>query len=431
MVDHETTSLTLTKTYSRQELLDIIWSKPTREVAEDIGVSTAAISTYCKDNDIPAPPRGHWLRAEGKRVKKPSLPPRGIGRRDTIRVGGSHGYYYSYPEPAGLMTMQIGPAPSFQPSIGKVMETVRQQVGKVAVPRDFSKAHHLIRRLLEHDEERRIKYLSASYHSYWDAPYFDAPYEKRRLRMMNALMLNLHRLGGRATMRDKNPSGFSYKVGHQSLYVTVDHPESRRSSWMSEDLATRSASEPIAISIGQGDKDKKPQRRWADNGSDKVEAHLQDILVSMIVTAEVEFRDDELRRHNWLISRKEQLIENERKRIEEEQRREREQIEAARKARYDGLLLDAAAHRQAEDIRTYVRSVDAAKSALDDTAEVNEWVAWALSQADAIDPIVRMQTQGVIARPPDAIRKTMAEEQRQKADAVRLIIEKQRSRPEY
>ncbi|WEJ32823.1 hypothetical protein [Devosia sp. SD17-2] len=55
----------MTKTYSRQELLDIIWSKPTREVAEDIGVSTAAISTYCKDNDIPAPPRGHWLRAEG------------------------------------------------------------------------------------------------------------------------------------------------------------------------------------------------------------------------------------------------------------------------------------------------------------------------------------------------------------------------------
>lgn len=421
----------MTKTYSRQELLDIIWSKPTREVAEDIGVSTAAISTYCKDNDIPAPPRGHWLRAEGKRVKKPSLPPRGIGKRDTIRVGGSNGYYYSYPEPAGLMTMDIGPAPSFQPSIGKVMEAVRQQVGKVSVPRDFSKAHHLIRRLLEHDEERRIKYLSASYHSYWEAPYFDAPYEKRRLRMMNALMLNLHRLGGRATMRDKNPLGFSYKVGHQNLYVTVDHPESRRSSWMSEELATRSASEPIVISIGQGDKDKKPQRRWIDNGSDKVEAHLQDILVSMIVTAEVEFRDDELRRHNWLISRKEQLIENERKRIEEEQRRERERVEADRKARYDGLLLDAAAHRQAEDIRTYARSVDAARNALNNSAEADAWVAWALSQADAIDPIVRMHTEGVIARPPEEIRKTIADEQRQKADAVRLIIEKQRSRGEY
>lgn len=424
-------SLTLTKTYSRQELLDIIWSKPTREVAEDIGVSTAAISTYCKENDIPAPPRGHWLRAEGKRVKKPSLPPRGIGKRDTIRVGGSNGYYYSYPEPAGLMTMEIGPAPGFQPSIDKVMETVRQQVGKVAVPRDFAKAHHLIRRLLEHDEERRIKYLSASYRSYWDAPYFDAPYEKRRLRMMNALMLNLHRLGGRATMRDKNPSGFSYKVGHQNLYVTVDHPASRRSSWMSEELATRSASEPIVISIGQGDKDKEPQRQWIDNGSDKVEAHLQDILVSMIVAAEVEFRDDELRRHNWLISRKEQLIENERKRIEEEQRRERERVEADRKARYDGLLLDAAAHRQAEDIRTYARSVDAARNALNNSAEADEWVAWALSQADAIDPIVRMHTEGVIARPPDEIRKTIADEQRQKADAVRLIIEKQRSRGEY
>lgn len=327
--------------------------------------------------------------------------------------------------------MEIGPAPSFQPNIDKVMETVRQQVGKVAVPRDFSKAHHLIRRLLEHDEERRIKYLSASYHSFWDAPYFDAPYEKRRLRMMNALMLNLHRFGGKATMRDKNPSGFSYKVGHQNLYVTVDHPESRRSSWMSEELATRSASEPIVISIGQGDKDKQPQRQWFDEGADKVEGHLQDILVSMIVTAEVEFRDDELRRHNWLISRKEQLIENERKRIEEEQRRERERNEADRKARYDGLLLDAAAHRQAEDIRAYARSVDAAKNVLNDTIDVDEWVAWALSQADAIDPIVRMQTEGVIARPPDAVRKTMAEEQREKSEAVRKLLEMSRSYREH
>lgn len=387
---HSWKPFALTKTYSRQDFLDIVWSKPVREIAGDMGVSTAAISTHCKENDIPAPPRGHWLRAEGKRVKKPSLPPRGIGKRDTIRVGGSNGYYYSYPEPAGLMTMEIGAAPSFQPSIDEVMETVRRQVGEVTVPRDFTRAHHLIRRLLEHDEERRIKYLSASYHSYWDAPYFDAPYEKRRLRLMNALMLNLHRLGGKATMRDKNPSGFSYKVGHQNLYVTVDHPESRRSSWMSAEMATRSASELIVVSIGQGEKENKPQRQWADNGTDKVEGHLQNILVSMIVTAEVEFRDDELRRHSWLISRKEQLIENERKRIEEEQRRERERVEADRKARYDGLLLDAAAHRQAEDIRTYARSVDAARNALNNSAEADEWVAWALSQADAIDPIVRM-----------------------------------------
>ena len=427
MVDHETTSLTLTKTYSRQELLDIIWSKPTREVAEDIGVSTAAISTHCKDNDIPAPPRGHWLRAQGKRVKKPSLPPRGIGKRDTIRVGGSNGYYYSYPEPAGLMTMEIGPAPSFQPSI----ETVRQQVGKVAVPRDFSKAHHLIRRLLEHDEERRIKYLSASYHSYWDAPYFDAPYEKRRLRMMNALMLDLHRFGGKATMRDKNPSGFSYKVGHQNLYVIVDHPESRRSTWMSEELATRSASEPIVISIGQGDKDKKPQRQWIDEGTDKVEGHLQDILVSMIVTAEVEFRDDELRRHNWLISRKEQLIENERKRIEEELKRERERNEADRKARYDGLLLDAAAHRQAEDIRAYALKVASERAAVDNAEAIDEWVAWALRQADDIDPIVRMKSSGTVTRAPDEVRELQTAELRKKANELKPLLETPRGYGAY
>ena len=416
----------MTKIYTRHEFFDIVWSKPVREIAEDVGVSTAAISTWCKDNDIPAPPRGHWLRAESKRVSRPNLPPRGLGKRDAIRVGGSNGYYYSYPEPDGLMTMEIGPAPEFQPSIEKVTDDLRQEVGKVSVPRDLTKAHHLIRRLLEHDEERRIKYLSASYHSYWDAPYFDGPYERRRLRLMNALMLNLHRVGGRATMRDKNPSGFSYKVGHQNLYVTVDHPEARRSSWMSEEIAMRPASEPIVVSIGQGDKDKTPQRLWSDEGTDRVETHLQDILVSMIVTAEVEYRDDELRQHNWLISRKEQLIENERKRIEEEQRRERERIEADRKARYDGLLLDAAAHRQAEDIRAYALKVAASQDAVKAAEDVEEWVKWALAQADDIDPIVRMKSDGAIARTPDEIRELQATELRERADALKPLLEKPR-----
>ncbi len=63
---------------------------------------------------------------------------------------------------------------------------------------------------------------------------------------------------------------------------------------------------------------------------------------------------------------------------------------------------------------------------MDNPAEVDEWVTWALEQADAIDPIVRMRTLGVIGRPPEPTRKTMAEDQREKAEAVRLLFEPSR-----
>jgi hypothetical protein len=373
------------------------------------------------------------MKAEGKRSKKPSLPPRGIGKRDTIRIGESNHFYHSYwyAEPAGLIDMDIGLAPSFDPSIEVVVNDVRERVGKVAVPRDLKKAHHLIRRLLEQDAVRRIEFLSKSYRSYWDAPYFDAPFEQRRLRMLNALMLNLHRLNGRATMRDKNPSGFSYKVGHQNLYVTVDHPAGGRSTYMNENLATRAASETLEVTIGQGAKDEHLQRRWIDNGPDKVESHVQDILVSMVVSAETEFRDDELRRYNWLISRKEQLIENERKRIEEDQRRERERVEAERKARYDGLLLDAASHRQAEDIRAYARAVATAKNSLQNDGEIDEWVRWAHEQADDIDPVVRVRRGGEIAPSPEAIKKNLAVHHKEKAEALEKLSERPRNSGDY
>lgn len=59
----------------RQELYDLVWSKPITEIAKEIGVSDSMIIKVCRKLDVPRPVSGHWakLRA-GKPVSIRELP---------------------------------------------------------------------------------------------------------------------------------------------------------------------------------------------------------------------------------------------------------------------------------------------------------------------------------------------------------------------
>jgi hypothetical protein len=56
---------------SREELERLVWSKPTRLVAADFGVSDTAISKKCRLEDIRKPPRGFWAKVESGKIPHP------------------------------------------------------------------------------------------------------------------------------------------------------------------------------------------------------------------------------------------------------------------------------------------------------------------------------------------------------------------------
>ncbi len=59
---------------SREELFALVWEKPTREVAEELGVSDVAIGKLCTRLQVPKPPRGYWARVKvGQTPKRPPL----------------------------------------------------------------------------------------------------------------------------------------------------------------------------------------------------------------------------------------------------------------------------------------------------------------------------------------------------------------------
>ena len=48
------------------ELTKLVWEKPLKGLAQDLGVSDNAIRKHCFLRDIPLPPQGWWLKSENK-----------------------------------------------------------------------------------------------------------------------------------------------------------------------------------------------------------------------------------------------------------------------------------------------------------------------------------------------------------------------------
>ena len=71
--------------YERERLYAEVWAEPMLTVASRYGVSSVALAKTCRKLAVPTPPRGYWaLRAAGRAPAKPRLPPPKAGQRTVI-----------------------------------------------------------------------------------------------------------------------------------------------------------------------------------------------------------------------------------------------------------------------------------------------------------------------------------------------------------
>src|SRR5882762_3034370 len=64
-------------TLSREDLYELVWSKPMRDLAKDFGISDVGLAKRCKRLGIPVPGRGYWARVDaGQAPYRPKLPKR-------------------------------------------------------------------------------------------------------------------------------------------------------------------------------------------------------------------------------------------------------------------------------------------------------------------------------------------------------------------
>jgi hypothetical protein len=382
--------------FSRKELYDLVWSRPGRELAKEIGVSDVALSKACRKANIPRPGLGYWARkAFGKPVVQVALPPRGLGQSDEVRIGGRSWWYEHERETdEEIVQSPIPPAPTFPTDLGEVTKTAQAMIGRVRVPRGGpDRRHPIIRDLLEEEERRRERQKASAYS--WDAPRFDSPMDQRRIRIFNALFIALDRCGCRPWLHAKEKLEGGVQVGAQRVAFALEPiPSSRR---INAAKPSRVPRERLKLEISWWRLDPGIQLCWEDSEDAPLEKRLTEVGVGLLIAGEWSYRVNLEHRHQWRVERKREL----QKQIEEARREaERQELERLRRIeekRRKDLYDDVAAWKQAADIRSYANAVAADCRQAEDAAtreRLRAWAAWALLEADRLDPMTRIGTGG-------------------------------------
>lgn len=374
----------------REELYDLMWMKTAADIAKDCGVSGTAIAKVWQRYDIPRPPAGYWNKVQaGKRVYRQPLAGRSPGMSDEITIGGGHyGYGSSYPTDEALAVSNPQP-PVFEDDMVDVRGRVKKQLKYCQFPTTLEKPHRLIRRYLDEDEDRRRKMKKSGYS--WDAPIFDDPFERRRLTIISALFTVAEQHGFKPYITGKEARSLGIKVHDQEMSFLLDATSQTPNRWGQISMRTRGDSSKMRLSLGSQHQKKEPEVLWEDHGRSLIETKLCDILIELVVGAEQHHRDWRQHKYTWAVEAKARAIEDLRKKKEEAERLERERRIALEQARVDRLLAGAAALKQANEIRDYVRGVCercAAEPGITEAEPFEAWVAWANAQADRIDPII-------------------------------------------
>lgn len=382
----------MAQSFKRQELYNLVWSIPMRELAKEYNISDRGLAKVCAKADIPVPERGYWAKLQaGKKAIQRPLPPRGLGMDDEIQIGGHSEYGYRSPSDQEIMSTPVPPPPVFEEDLQVVRERVTKMVSKTKFSKTLQNPHRFVAKLLSQDEERLQKKLISPYPSIFDDPWFDGPFEQRRLRIINALYTALENCGFHPSATRKEGRDLGVKVGDHNVHFTLDDIAAKDDQsylWLARDKKPASTCMRLHISGYKLPQDIR--QIWDDEDGDKIESHLPEIAVELIVAGEVFYRATQLHRHEWRVKRKAELEKKERERIEEEARKTEERRIRDEQARIDHLLAQSGALKQATEIRTYVQAIlEANKSAPDpmSEAELKTWKEWALAQADRIDPV--------------------------------------------
>jgi hypothetical protein len=365
----------------RQELYDRVWSEPVKTVASKLGVSDVALAKACRRAEIPVPELGYWARLRaGKEVSRRPLPPRGLGMADTVEIG--KGLSETPQEAAArLLNEPIEPPPPYPEEMSHIAERVAKMVADVKVPRTLDKPHPVIAHLLGEDERRRQvgRILNEAL--------FDSPFERRRLRILNALFLGLQRCGCRPWVRDKQAREIGVEVGQTNVTFSLDAIKGRPHTGRAVSPSTGDAArhERMRLTVSPLWRIKTTERSWDETEGQPFEAQLSTIMTGLIVAGEEHYRAGAQALYEWRLERKAELQAEARRRKEEQERKERERLAQLERERLERLFAAASDWRRANDLRAFVAAVRDAHVGVDETVDVEALERWA---ADALEAVL-------------------------------------------
>lgn len=264
------------------------------------------------------------------------------------------------------------------------LKTIGRAVSAAKIP----VPHPAIQTLLDRDEKERGKAAANRWHT--PVVLYESPFEKWRLRILDAVFLTLARMGHHATSeRDGNLTTFTVVIGDTRVPLTLDEATKKAVAYNRYDAPRpdpkRLASVPLRLTAGSS--------TWQDDGSEKLEARIAEISAGLIV-------EDERAYRTHLCELEEQA---ERRRIEAERQRQ-ERLRKANAERAAALLKSGRLLAEAENLRSLIARVGAAVAdgRLDLSADqLTDGRQWADREADRLDPVLSGQVRAHLLPPDD------------------------------
>lgn len=368
-------------TLTRRTLYNLVWSKPRTTLARELGVSDVWIGKQCRAWNVPAPPPGYWasLAAGGKPKAKYLRPP--LAYTVAERMLEDHAGLSAGLE--GFDARDLAQPLPAEPVLAESVEDAVSRYAALARSQGSSRRpagrHPVVQRLLAEDERRAAEAQPYS----WRQPLYRGAQGEAILEALDRLAWHWTGLGFKVRATHGHDVALFVGCGSRSarfevIAAPVERTEGRRGRppsksplqfWLDREQDTRRAAGTPALVFGAMD------------------AKTVDALTRLLITRwEQEFRDGLMWRYKNAVECREWAI----RAAAEKARREREKQEAEARAlaeRRHRLLLRAVDRiRRADEIRALAAAMEASMSGHGEAGVAFEqWKAWALGQADAMD----------------------------------------------
>lgn len=353
---------------SRQELYDLVWSKPMTALAKEYNISDNGLRKICKKLDIPLPQLGHWQKLQyGKKVKTIPLP-KDFKGEETITLNerkeetdNGNNVFSEYHK----LLKKITEDSSLTFNVPDRLVNPDKLI--IEAKNDFDSRKHE-----KYAIYRGIMSTSTGIVSVSVAP----KNINRALRIMDKI-IKLLKLRGHNVIVKENTTyavvkGEEIKIRLREKVKRVITKDEKY-SWNN---TVYIASDILSFKI-----DEYPEKEFNDTNNLTLEEQLPTILTKLELVSEKIKRDNEEREIRHQEYRKQREIE------EAIKKRHTNEIENFKK-----LLEESERCRKAVNMRNYIKQIE--NNAIRDnnlSEELTNWINWANNKADWYDPITRKE----------------------------------------
>jgi hypothetical protein len=402
------------KSFSREELYELVWKIPMLRLARRFGLSDVGLAKVCRRHNIPTPRAGHWAKKRhGKMVRRTSLPTCDDPSLAIITFDHSNETAISEkpPEPPPLAST------FFDPELGRLAEIEASRKNPIAVSDSLRSPHPLVVRtrdgLIASSKEK------SSYHRDpvlrpWSANNFCSmdvrvgqPSIGRAMRIMDALIKGLEDRGCKVSVPDQQwQRGTMVETMGQHFQIRLRESTKRQSHIPTEKERQEIAKYPHAhfvptwdyVPTGKLSLDLLGQYGYSicairDGQKRRIEDILFKIPMAILRSVDDHRRRDAIAAEN---ARVQAVLERQR-REEEERRRLEEKKRQEELARVEALFTEAERWNRCRQLQKYLKAIRTMVSErygfVEPDSPLDHWLRWADEVAERSNPLVALRRQ--------------------------------------